>query len=441
MGHLALTITISELLGWSIAVAALIVLLLVLSRLKRLKGDHENKIREDQEIVQTEFDDLEQFAVVAKKTADGVLILDKEGKIEWANDSFYQMAGVNRETYHESQWAEHKTIQELSTYEGIDEALISMEQNRESIKYDSFHTNTKGEKIWTAATLTPIFEDDQLSKIIAIYTDITARKLLEDELQEYRRKTGDSIDYAKHIQESILPNYKTLKSEFPHSFIFHQPKDVVSGDLHWFSRVGDQFVIAAVDCTGHGVPGAFMSLLANEFLHQIVNNKMVTGPDQALLLMDKMVNSALSREDNYRKMKDGMDMAMAAINTKSMFCQFAGAFNPMYLVRENKLTVFDAVPESIGGGFQTGGKEFIAHEFTLKKEDKIYLFTDGLVDQFGGPDNRKFMRTRLKEMLVELNEQKIEMDQQKKEIANAFNDWKGDNSQLDDVLILGLQIP
>lgn len=381
--------------------------------------------------------EYETLSMVAEKTADGVLICSPDGTMEWANENFFTLAGYTSMEDLLSRDRSITKLQQISTFPDINEAFESFQRDGISCQYDSYHVTRSGSLVWTSGTLTPVYRNNELYKVVAVYSDITDRKKVEDELRKYSKNVTDSIQYAKQIQEQLLPKQETLDEHMPDNFVVHIPKDIVSGDFRWFAKVNDHLIFATGDCTGHGVPGAFMSLMGNEYLHQIVNSSYITRPDQALLMLDKMVSRSLSQTDSSAAMKDGMDIALCAINLNNNLCQFAGVMNPLYLIRKGDLMIFDPVNESIGG-YRDGSKDFISHEITLIPGDQLYMFTDGFLDQFGGPKNRKIGRTRFRELLLSLADKP--MKTQGEEIEAYFNNWKGDQKQLDDVMVVGFRV-
>jgi serine phosphatase RsbU (regulator of sigma subunit) len=263
---------------------------------------------------------------------------------------------------------------------------------------------------------------------------------IHTELSERNKDVMDSIKYAQRIQTSILPPLDKFKTEFNESFIFYKPRDIVSGDFYWFEKTKDFFVMACADCTGHGVPGAFMSMIGTTLLNKIVEKEEVVTCQQALSELDKEMQKALRQEikDDEHSSVDGMDIALIAVNLKDSVCHYSGAYRPLYLIRDNELVVYKSNRVSIGGGFAKD-KLFKGESIDLKSGDQLYMFTDGFTDQFGGEKNKKFKRDRLKKLLLE--NCKEAMNIQQKKIEQAFSSWKGDNEQIDDVLLVGIQIP
>ena len=263
-------------------------------------------------------------------------------------------------------------------------------------------------------------------------------------IEKQKEKIIDSITYAQRIQESILMEEREIKNYLPDSFIFFKPKDIVSGDFYWCTKIDDKIILAAVDCTGHGVPGAFMSMIGNTLLNQIVNEKHITKPSEILQLLNLGVFEALHQEKDGSLADDGMDIALCCIDYKNNEVQFAGAQNPLYIVSANQIEVISADIHVIGGCITTSiitdpmKKEFTNHVIPIKKDMSIYLFSDGYMDQFGGSENKKFGVKRFKELL--LNNQHQGMKKQKELITSTHNEWRGNSNQIDDILVMGVRI-
>jgi len=214
------------------------------------------------------------------------------------------------------------------------------------------------------------------------------------------------------------------------------PKQRVSGDFYWWTQVEDHVVITAADCTGHGVPGAFMSMLGVSMLREIVSKEYISHPGVILRRLRKEVMHALKQTGAFGEQKDGMDMALVSINVETLECQYAGANNPIYLVREGVLTEYraDRMPIAIHQNMA----KFTTHEIQLQKGDRLYLFSDGYVDQFGGPEGKKFKFTRFRQMLVD--NAGLPMKKQKQVLESTFLEWKGEREQVDDIVVLGLEV-
>jgi serine phosphatase RsbU (regulator of sigma subunit)/HAMP domain-containing protein len=258
---------------------------------------------------------------------------------------------------------------------------------------------------------------DQKERVTELYSDLQA-----------------SIDYAQRLQETILPGTEAIREVFPDHFIFFRPKATVSGDFYWFANKGKKRMVAAADCTGHGVPGAFMSLVGHNALNQAT--KVYNKPSQVLNAVNRLSAQALRAHENHL-VKDGMDIALVSIDTESMELEFSGAQNPAYIMRSGELIELEGDAFSIGS-YVNGEREFTHKNFTLQSGDCIYVFSDGYADQFGGPQGKKFMRKQFRQMLVEIAS--LDMANQREEITRRFDQWKGEGEQLDDVLVIGVRV-
>jgi len=247
----------------------------------------------------------------------------------------------------------------------------------------------------------------------------------------------DSINYARKIQQAIIPSHAELKATFPDSFVLLMPKDIVSGDFYWITKTGQQAFFAVADCTGHGVPGGFMSMLGTALLNEIINEKNIYEPADILDMLRLKIVMALRQSDNANENKDGMDIALIQINLNTQELTFAGANNSMYLLRDNKLREFkgDKFPVGFEG---KNDKQFTQQKFKLEPNDLIYMFTDGYPDQFGGPQGKKFKYKPLEEMLEKMAKQP--MEEQRHLLLNKHEDWKGKLEQVDDICVAGIRI-
>lgn len=256
-------------------------------------------------------------------------------------------------------------------------------------------------------------------------------------IEEKNREITSSIYFAKRIQDSILPTEKYLKKHLPKSTVMFRPKDIVSGDFYFFEQVGDLSIIAAADCTGHGVPGAFMSMVGHDVLEQAVKQQGLTQPSLILNYLSKSINSALRQEGQDSAIKDGMDIALCTIDHKKMELQYAGAFNPLYHIRNFELSEIKADKFAIGSYFDANKHSFTNHTISLQKGDSVFLFSDGYADQFGGELNKKFKLNRFKSLLIGVSEQ--EPAWQLEVLNHNFDEWKGSNEQVDDILVIGIK--
>ncbi|MCK5029335.1 MAG: response regulator [Bacteroidales bacterium] len=264
-----------------------------------------------------------------------------------------------------------------------------------------------------------------------------------DLANQQKKDITDSIEYAKRIQTALLPPLNFIKRNLPEHFILFKPRDIVSGDFYWMMNKDSKIIIAAADCTGHGVPGAFMSMLGTAFLNEIVT-KIIENKHIYSLQANEILNQlrdyiikSLHQTGAENESKDGIDMALCIIDSEKQKLQFAGAHNPLYIINNNEIRIIkgDRMPVSI---HQNAHKSFKNHEIDFEENDIIYIFSDGYYDQIGGPKNRKFMSRNFQTLLMDIHKKPMEIQQQM--LDKAFEDWKGDNIQLDDILVIGIKL-
>jgi ligand-binding sensor domain-containing protein/serine phosphatase RsbU (regulator of sigma subunit) len=258
-----------------------------------------------------------------------------------------------------------------------------------------------------------------------------------DQIALQNKEITSSIMYAKRIQSAVLPAEDLIKRLLPQHFILFKPRDIVSGDFYWITEKDHKIILVAADCTGHGVPGAFMSMLGVSLLNEIVNNVEELSACEILNQLRSNVKKTLSQKGRQDETKDGMDLVLCIFDFDRLKVQFAGAYNPLWLIRDNELIVYkgDKMPIGIYIGAE---KPFTSHDIKLKKNDLIYLFSDGYADQFGGPEEKKFKSGNLKELLLTIH--KKSLTQQKEMLDRTIEEWKGDLQQIDDIMIVGLKI-
>jgi len=266
-----------------------------------------------------------------------------------------------------------------------------------------------------------------------------ANKLISEEkakVEEKQKEILDSITYAKRLQSAILPPVSMVKKHFPESFILYKPKDIVSGDFYWMQKLEslNSVLIAAADCTGHGVPGAMVSVVCSNAINRIVKETEVRDTGSVLDNVRNVVLETFSTSEG--EVKDGMDISFCAINQQTNILEWTGANNPLWYIHKNKL--IEIAPDKQPVGQQDNAKHFTTHLVNIEKGDTIYLFTDGYADQFGGPKGKKFMYKQLKQLLID-NVQ-LTMEEQKAKLEKTLHDWMGNLEQVDDILIMGIRI-
>jgi serine phosphatase RsbU (regulator of sigma subunit) len=256
-------------------------------------------------------------------------------------------------------------------------------------------------------------------------------------IEEKNKSITDSINYAKRLQNAILPSAEVVNSILPEHFILYEPKDIVSGDFYWVSGHENKFMVAAIDCTGHGVPGALLSIVGHNAINQSVNEMGITKPSEVLNSMNTIIKKIL-HQDKGSDIRDGMDMALCTFDNLTNILEYCGANNPIYLVCDGKLNIIKASKLTVGSLQEDVKTSPENHIISMKKGECFYIFSDGYADQFGGNDNKKFKTSRMQELLLSLKDQP--MPQQKKIIRETFMNWKGSNEQVDDVLVIGVRV-
>jgi serine phosphatase RsbU (regulator of sigma subunit) len=258
-----------------------------------------------------------------------------------------------------------------------------------------------------------------------------------EEFTNKNKDMMDSINYAKEIQNAVLPKESYIQQFFSETFLINMPKDIVSGDFYWCSQSGSKFIVAVGDCTGHGVPAALISMMGYNKLNHIVNVIGLTKPSHILEQLDFEIREAFKKEDSEHVIPDGMDIAVCAIDRKNNTVEFAGANRPLYYLKNGALEIIKGSKKSIGGISEDIDKDFTNHLISKDTMDCIYLFTDGFMDQFGGVQGKKFLCKRFRELISSTHI--YTMKEQKELLINALNDWKGDREQTDDICLLGIR--
>jgi serine phosphatase RsbU (regulator of sigma subunit) len=277
---------------------------------------------------------------------------------------------------------------------------------------------------------------EYLEKELEARTRVVVKQKGELELQNI--EITDSINYAKRIQTSILPDINKLKETFSDAFVLFQPRDIVSGDFYWFDKVGDdKFILVCADSTGHGVPGAFMSMIGSTLLQDIINSKKISKPSEILKMLDRQIFSTLNQNAELGISNDGMDLVVCEFDVSKRHVRFASAMRPVILVIDGESLYIKGSRSSVGGE-SVNEKFFDDQEYYLNEGDTIYLFSDGMPDQFGGRDGKKLKIARLKKLIESIS--KMPMNEQKAEMTKFYLEWKGSFDQVDDVLLMGVRV-
>ncbi len=404
---------------------------------------------------------LERLSLVAAKTSNAVFILEKDLKLEWMNDGYTRMTGYTSRELRDKYLHEVLALCgcDLRKYEDFAKNLSTSESISQELKIK----NKQGDPLWILMSLTPTHDYSlNLVNYIAIIINITKRKEAEDKLvsanRELKEKNGiieeknqsitESITYAQRIQAAMLPSLSDIQKELPQSFVLLKPRDIVSGDFFWFATPHQhdeqgqiinkgKVMIAAIDCTGHGVPGAFMSMIGHSLLDEIVNERGVITPDRILSYLHAGVRYALRQQDSQNR--DGMDLALVVLCKTMHTIEFAGAKNPLLYIQEGEMQMIKGDKFAIGG--EDDNREYTLHRIDVSKPTTFYMYSDGYQDQFGGPAGKKFMRKNLRKLLLD-NHQRP-MPEQQHLLDYTIEKWRreADEKQVDDILVVGAHWP
>jgi serine phosphatase RsbU (regulator of sigma subunit) len=256
-------------------------------------------------------------------------------------------------------------------------------------------------------------------------------------LQRRTKNIEDSLKYAQRIQTAMFTTPREMKVLFPESFIFQRPKDIVSGDFYWARRVNGKILFSVADCTGHGVPGAFMSLIGLEFFRQIVVERQILKPSEILNEMNRYFDLVFANLDEL-SLKDGIDLAFCAYDYKKKTLEYAGAFNPVYIIRDNAIMEVKGDRIIVGPDYGIERGSFKNRSVVLEDDDVLYMFSDGYADQFGGPEGKKFKYRRFRHLLMSIH--KLPMEEQHSRLEENINEWMGSqHDQIDDLMVIGIR--
>ncbi len=254
-------------------------------------------------------------------------------------------------------------------------------------------------------------------------------------LAQKNKEVTDSINYAKRIQAAILPSTKMLNANLQKSFVLYLPKDIVAGDFYWTERVGNTILFAVADCTGHGVPGAMVSVVCNNALNNVIKQNKIVNPGEILDQTTELVLTQFAKPEE-RGVSDGMDIALCSYDMDSKILSYSGANTPLWIVRKEQVIEYKATRQPVGKYAKR--INFETHQIEVEKDDMIYLSSDGFADQFGGDKEKKFMKKNFKELLVQISLKPL--ISQSKELQNAFENWSDSYEQVDDICVMGVKV-
>lgn len=405
------------------------------------------------------------FQTHALNESDVVTITDAEGRITYANDNFCKISGFSQE---ELIGNSHRIMKsDVHSQEFFKQLWHTIAVEKKNWRGEICNISKDGQYKWFESFIVPFLNDKNYPyQFLAIRFDITEKKKTEQEnqrkseellqqkkaIEQITNEILSSLEYARNIQTALLPSEEFISQILPDHFVMFLPLEIVSGDFYWFNIYKEKLLIAVADCTGHGVPGAMMSMLGISFLNDIYRSHEYVESHLILNELRKRVIQNLHQTDEIGKHKDGMDIALGIINLETEEFEYSGAFNPIVIVRKesNELSGFevnslngytahmikgDRMP--IGYHYGSNSKSFTRHTFKLMAKDTIYFFSDGFVDQNGGGDNKKFRINNFINTLLQIQEE--EMQVQQLALNQVLNDWMGEHHQVDDILVVGVR--
>jgi PAS domain S-box-containing protein len=430
---------------WIILLSTLMVVSLVTLSVYLKQQLVEKKLKKSEE-------DRINYESIIDQANDAMFVIDiVDGRLHQFNPSAAEMLGYTKSEL------ENKTLFELQPPDMLQKSSSTVADvwEQKGLIYKDIPFVRKNGEILPVECSAKVAPFAGRPAIVIYARDIRERLRLENEIkhqneviEEKNKDITASIEYSKRIQRSVFIERDKLKEYAPESFIFFKPRDIVSGDFYWFTPVnpakengekaGNVLAVAAVDCTGHGVPGAFMSIIGHTLLNQTVNNPEINTPAAALNYINREIKNTLNQKADETPIRDGMDMALCTIDFDSKTLHFSGANNPVYIVRGSAMIELKANKQPITASSDSISYPFTDQRFDLQSGDCVYLFTDGFADQFGGEKGKKFMYKRFKETLVDIQDNT--MEEQKALLYYAFENWKGKLDQVDDVLVIGIRI-
>lgn len=385
-------------------------------------------------------EESENKFMLINETIDEVFYLFNiaDKKYEYISPNCLTMLGLSQ------QWIyEHNTMKSVVCIEDLPLVVEANIQVDSGTAYDiEYRIMVDGQLKWISEKSSPIY-DEKGNRVrnSGICMDITVRKTNEKLLEKQKAITEeknkdimDSIMYAKHLQDAILPPYSLIKQYLPDSFVLYKPKDIIAGDFYWMEKVDDLILISAADCTGHGVPGALVSVVCSIALNRAVKEFHITEPGKLLDKVRELVLETFEKSES--TVHDGMDISLCCINTLTGKIQWSGAYNSLLYIQNKTLLEISADKQPVGKSDTSS--PFKTHTLKLQHGDSLYLFTDGYSDQFGGEKGRKFMYHQFQETLLSLVD--LSMENQKDKLEAVFGTWKGSLEQVDDILIIGIRI-
>ncbi|HOG19883.1 MAG TPA: SpoIIE family protein phosphatase, partial [Salinivirgaceae bacterium] len=429
---------------------------------KQIKTQNE-QIKEQNEQIKEQSKELElankqlsQLSVVAQQTDNGVLIIKHPDTIQYINDGMLRMLDIDNF----KQISDQISKRILTRLQNLTNILQETFKTSEHNVFEEMLTTFKNRKKWLQITVSPIYKAGvQTDKAVVLCSDVSVIKLAEEEISQQKEELyaqsellkntnyelekanqlmRNSITYAQRIQKSMLPDVEEIRTIFTDTFIFFKPKDIVSGDFYWFNKIDDSYIMIVADCTGHGVPGAFMSMIGNTLLKDTVSQKM-QNPAQILSYLNDGIRTTLRQKGKVDDIQsDGMDVTVCIYNPKLMEIQIALANHRALLIKRDDIIIIDGDIFAVGGSFlHKISVEFTCKQYSIERGDILYMYTDGFQDQLGGADYSKYGSSEFLKYLATIFGESF--NNQLFKLENEFSTWKKDKNQTDDMLIWGIK--
>lgn len=381
-----------------------------------------------------------KMQALSENSLDMIIRLSTIGQFFYANPVVKNFMDIDPKDLINKNLSEIKISDTLDNYfrQTIDTIKAYPNKTSAEITVPALIDGVQTDRIMSFAAI-PEFNENELETILFVGHDITEAKQIELEIQDKNRKIEDSINYAQRIQTSILPDIRSVREYLPKSFIYYKPRDVVSGDFPWFFNRGNEIYIAAVDCTGHGVPGALLSFVGYFILNNIVDHDRKMTAAEICDMLHFGVRKTLKQDSEEAEARDGMDIAFCKINYVDKELQYAGAHRPLYHLTNGELLEYKGDRKAIGGIPHRKKEEenFTNYIIKYKRGDKFFFFSDGLPDQLGGPDDKKYSPKRIRELILE--NKNLHIEKFSAVFSDDFEQWRGNGKQIDDVLLIGIE--
>ncbi len=400
---------------------------------------HQEELELNGEQLKTINKELRKLSIIASETNNSIYLFDSEGYILWTNEAFVRNTGYDYEDFKVSIGT---NLLQISSNPDIDIIFSEFKETKRPAIYTSQFKTKSGKIIWLQTSLTPILDEEKIIQIIAIDTDITKIKEAENKISLQNTEITSSIHYASRIQKALLPMPVFVNAIFDNYFILNKPRDIVSGDFYWAAYKDNKAIAVVADCTGHGIPGAFMSVLGMMSFNSVISKLEEVKADVILSDMKERVISLLHQRGKSGEANDGMDASVCVIDFENNVLEYSGANSDIYIVKnsdDKEQRTRRVKADKISLDYNPlRNNRFTSHYINISEGDCIYMASDGYIDQFGGSNTKKFLRRNFEILLKKIHKESIK--EQKAILDNTIELWRGNTPQIDDILVFGIQI-